>query len=225
MKSTLCLLMALVCNVAWAQIEVSTSVEVPENTYSLLSKSGAYMSVGTGATQYRLGRFAFYAAEGENAYKIYSVDAQKWVSYTKANSYGGGANKATLVDNQSDAQAWKVVANGNYYNIAPLKNDGTLGGQYWNFHGGAGQVGIDIVGADAGGVDLFKVVDAHAQVHIAHAFDGQADAVFAGIEDAVLAGAVILEQQQAVAIGQLVNILGFAGVKQFLFHKYISLQK
>ena len=128
----------MLCNVAWAQIEVSTSVDTPENTYSLLSKNGAYMSVGTGATQYRLGRFAFYAAEGENVYKIYSVDGKKWVSYTKAASYGGGANKATLVDAQVDAQAWYVVANGDYYNIAPLKNDGTLGGQYWNFHGGAG---------------------------------------------------------------------------------------
>ena len=138
LKSTLCLLLAMLCNVAWAQIEVSTSVDTPENTYSLLSKNGAYMSVGTGATQYRLGRFAFYAAEGENVYKIYSVDGKKWVSYTKAASYGGGANKATLVDAQVDAQAWYVVANGDYYNIAPLKNDGTLGGQYWNFHGGAG---------------------------------------------------------------------------------------
>ena len=138
LKSTLCLLMALVCNVAWAAIDVSTDVDAPENTYSLLSKNGAYMSAGTGSTQFFIGRFAFFEADGENAYKIYSVDGKKWVSYTKAASYDGGANKATLVDAQAYAQAWYVVANGDYYNIAPLKNDGTLGGQYWNFHGGAG---------------------------------------------------------------------------------------
>ena len=136
--------MALVCHVAWAQtltIEVSTNVDAPENTYSLLSKNGAYMSAGTGATQFYIGRFAFFAADGENAYKIYNADNKKWVSYTKADSYGGGANKATLVATQETAEAWYVIANGAYYNIAPYKANGELGGQYWNFHGGAGALG------------------------------------------------------------------------------------
>ncbi len=136
-KFLLMLAMMLPCLGAWAEIEVSNSVETPENTYSLLSKNGAYMSTGTGSTQYNLGRFAFYA-EGENSYKIYSVDSKKWVSYNKADSYSDGANKATLVDNKEGAQAWNVVANGDYYNLEPYKNDGTVAGTYWNFHGGAG---------------------------------------------------------------------------------------
>ena len=70
-----------------------------------------------------------------------------------------------------------------------------------------------------GGVDLLKEVDGHAQVHVAHALNGQAHGVLAGVEHTVLAGAVVLEFQQAVAIGQSVDILGFAGVEQFqVFH-------
>ena len=43
-----------------------------------------------------------------------------------------------------------------------------LGGQY--FHGGVVQVGRNIVRADTGGVDFFKEVNGHTQVHIAHTF-------------------------------------------------------
>ena len=142
MKKILFSLFALLCTMgAWAQIEVSTNIDAPENTYSLCSKNGAYMSVGTGATQYNIGRFAFYKVEGENSYKIFSVDAKKWVSYTAAESYGSGANKATLVDDQASAQKWSVVANASnntYYNIAPFTSAGVVAGFYWNFHGGAG---------------------------------------------------------------------------------------
>ena len=160
LKSTLCLLMAMVCNVVWAQtatIEVSTKVDAPENTYSLLSKNGAYMSAGTGSTQFFIGRFAFFAADGENAYKIYSVDGKKWVSYTKADSYAGGPNKAVLVASQETAEAWNVVANGTYYNIAPYTNNGDLGGQYWNFHGGAGASGKTYVYDDNKTIGFYSV--------------------------------------------------------------------
>ena len=145
MKKILLSLFAVLCTMgAWAQIEVSTKIDAPENTYSLCSKNGAYMSVGTGATQYNIGRFAFYKVDGENSYKIFSVDANKWVSYTVAASYSGGANKATLVDTQELAQKWSVVANASnkdYYNIAPFTSAGAVAGFYWNFHGGAGASG------------------------------------------------------------------------------------
>ena len=91
------------------------------------------------------------------------------------------------------------------------------------FHGGLVQIGAYKMRADAGGVDLFKEVDRHAQVDITDAVDGQADAVLAGVEHAVLAGAVILELQQIVAVFQCVDILGFAGVNEFLFHGTYSL--
>ena len=161
-RFTLILASMLLTMGVWAQITVSTSVDTPETTYSLLSKNGAYMSAGTGATQFRLGRFAFYTATGENAYKIYSVDAKKWVSYTAADSYSAGANKAALVDNQENAAAWNVVVNANnadYYNIAPYKTDGTVASMYWNFHGGAGTSGKTYIYDDSKTVGFYDEIN------------------------------------------------------------------
>ena len=66
--------------------------------------------------------------------------------------------------------------------------------------------------ADAGGVDLFKKVLGHAQVDIAHALDGQAHAVLAGVKHAVLARAVILELEEVVAVLQCEYVLGLSGI-------------
>lgn len=137
LKSTLCLLMALVCNVAWAQIDVSTSVETPNHVYALKSAAGYWMTSYTSPTNNETNRgvFAFFA-DGEDAYKIFSVERQMWVSYTKADSYSDGANKAILVAAQADANAWNVTYVNNYFQIAPYKNDGTAAATYWNWNGG-----------------------------------------------------------------------------------------
>ena len=91
-----------------------------------------------------------------------------------------------------------------------------LGGQ--DLHGGVLQVGGDEVGLDAGSVDLLEEVDGHAQVDVAHAVDGQAHGILAGIEHTVLAGAVVLELEQVVAVVQRVDVLGLAGINEILFH-------
>ena len=149
LKSTLCLLMALVCNVAWAQvatIQSSNSVENPEYMYELRSANNYWMTSYTSPTSTAsgTGKFAFFAVDGQDgAFKIYSVDRQKWVSYTKADSYSAGVNKATLVDAEEDANAWKAsIANG-YWSFAPYKNDATVASIYWNWHGGVGSNPLD----------------------------------------------------------------------------------
>ena len=88
-----------------------------------------------------------------------------------------------------------------------------LGGQH--LHGGVFQIGLHIVGLDAGSIDLLKEIDAHPQVHIAHAVDGQADGVLTGIKHAILTGTVVLELQQVVAVLQSIDILGLPSVNQF----------
>ena len=75
---------------------------------------------------------------------------------------------------------------------------------------------------DTGGVDFLKEIDGHPQVHIAHAVNGQTDGVFTGIEHAVLAGAVVLELQQIVAVVQGKHVLGLASVNKLLFHGFGS---
>ena len=99
-------------------------------------------------------------------------------------------------------------------NLQPLAEH--LGGEH--LHGGVPQVGGDVVGADAGGVDLLEEVDGHTQVHVAHALDGQAHGVLAGVEHAVFPGAVVLELQQVIAVVQGVDVLGLSGVNEFVFH-------
>ena len=68
------------------------------------------------------------------------------------------------------------------------------------------------MGQNAGGIDFLEEVNGHTQIHVAHALDGQADSVFTGIKHAVLAGAIILEKKQAVAVRQRINVLGFTCV-------------
>lgn len=144
MKSTLCLLMALVCNVAWAQtatIEVSTNEDAPEHVYTLKSKNTRWMTSYTSLakTEAKAGVFAFFDdndASTTNAYKIYSVERQKWVSYTKLDSYGDGENKAILVDTKDDANAWHVATGTDCYHFSPYRTGGDVAGRYWNWYGG-----------------------------------------------------------------------------------------
>ncbi len=67
-------------------------------------------------------------------------------------------------------------------------------------------------------VDLLEEVDRHAQVHIAYALDGKSHGVLAGIEHAVLSGAVVLELQQVIAVFQGEDVLGLAGIHEILGH-------
>lgn len=139
----LCLLMAMLCNVSWAQvttIEASSFGETPNHVYALKSAAGYWMTSYTSPTNNETNRgvFAFFADGEDDAYKIFSVERQMWVSYTKADSYSDGANKAILVDAQSDAEAWKVTYVDDYFQMAPYKTDGTAASTYWNWHGGVG---------------------------------------------------------------------------------------
>ena len=139
MKSTLCLLMALVCNVAWAAIEVSTSVGTPEHVYRIKSRNNFWMTSCTSlGDEDNSGVFAFFNADGDGAYKVYSVERQKWVSYFKAKEYKNGTCAAILVDTQEEANAWKVTASGDYYLFAPYLSNGNVAGFYWNWFEGIG---------------------------------------------------------------------------------------
>ena len=77
------------------------------------------------------------------------------------------------------------------------------------------------MGQDTGGIDLLKEVNGHPQIHIANAVDGQANTVLARIKYAILAGAIVLELQQIVAIVKGIHILGLTGIDKFLFHNQV----
>ena len=78
--------------------EASTSVANPEYQYFITNGNKIRMAANTAPTQNNPGKFAFFAA-GEDAYKIYSVGEQKWVSYDKTNTTDNTKDFAKFVDN------------------------------------------------------------------------------------------------------------------------------
>lgn len=117
------------------QIQTSTKTDAPEHLYKIKNKRGIYMAAHSNPTQDNYGRFAFYAVDGkENTYKIYSYDADLWLSYTKAGGYNNGMNFVSFAQTQESADEWYVSA-GEYYQVAPYNNTG-VASKYWNWYGG-----------------------------------------------------------------------------------------
>jgi hypothetical protein len=127
-KFLLMLAMMLPCLGAWAQIQPSTNTDVPEHLYKITSKNGLSMAAHANPTQDNYGRFAFYAVEGkDNTYKIYSYDANLWLTYTKAAGYSDGMNFVSFSSTQEDANEWSVTkANNGSYQVAPYNTTGVL---------------------------------------------------------------------------------------------------
>ena len=159
---------------AMAQIQPSTKTDAPEHLYKIKNKRNIYMAAHSNPTQENYGRFAFYAVDGkENTYKIYSYDADLWLTYTKAGGYSDGMNFVTFASTQEDANEWYVeTANNGYYQVAPYNTTG-VAGRYWNFYGGIANVyysyddyrntlGLYNNGAasDEGSAWVFEAVDA-----------------------------------------------------------------
>lgn len=176
----LCLLMGLVCSVGWADtapLAVSTSTDNPENQFHIRNGNNLYMGAYTSPTEANLGLFAFFAEDEANGkYKIYSIGQGKWVSYTQADSYSNGTNKAVLVDAQDDANVWNIatctIKDGESgYEIRPYKSDGSIANIYMNWYGGTSSnpydgtsttVGFhgDAASGDKGSGWVLEVVDA-----------------------------------------------------------------
>lgn len=140
-KILLMLALMLPCLGVWAQIQPSTKTDAPEYLYKIKSKNNLYVAAHSNPTQTNYGRFAFYSVEGkDNTYKIYSYDANLWLSYTKADSYSDGMNFVSFAQTQETADEWCVTtASNGYYQIAPYNNTG-VAGRYWNFYGGIANV-------------------------------------------------------------------------------------
>ena len=133
-KITLFLLSLFLTVGAMAQIQSSTTDAI--HLYKIKNKRNIYMAAHSNPTQENYGRFAFYAVEGkENTYKIYSYDANLWLSYTKAAGYSNAMNFVSFASTQDAANEWYVAKSGEYYQVAPYNTAG-VAGKYWNFFGG-----------------------------------------------------------------------------------------
>ena len=79
------------------------------------------------------------------------------------------------------------------------------------------------MGLDARGLQHLEVVNGGLEIGLTDTLDGQSHRVLAGIEHAVLTGAIVLELEENVTVFQLVNILGLACVN--LLHDLAPLAK
>ncbi len=130
----LSLLVAMVTTAMAGDIVVSTNEASPENVFTM--KNGNGSGVG-GDTAPGNGKFAFFAADAENAYYIYSVTEGKWVDYTLAGSYDNQKNFVTLSDTKGNYFNIQHCANNaDYYEIRPYNTTG-VAGKYLNYFQGA----------------------------------------------------------------------------------------
>ena len=87
------------------------------------------------------------------------------------------------------------------------------------------EIRADEVGPDAGFANFLKIVNGHSEVYVADALNRQSDRVLARVENAVLAGAVVLELEKVVPVVERVNVFGFAGVNKSVCHNDFLLIK
>lgn len=132
---------------AWAQTEVilvSENVESPEHVYYIMCNNSYagnqyYMNMysGPSSSKEKAHKFAFFAGTKEGDYQIYSVDLQKWLSYTPSAKDDTPAF-AEFEDNQTDAQVWhaSLAKNSTVYQFQPYNTQGSTYESYMNWNGG-----------------------------------------------------------------------------------------
>ena len=144
LKHTLPLLLLLLSPMAWAD-KVQPSVTMPdggkpEHVYTMKNGNDVYSNALTAPTQTaeNYGLFAFYEAEADGAYYIYSHTAKKWLTYTKAASYANGKDFVKFSDTKVEGAYFKVT---NYaadnYELQPYTTSGT-NDKYINWYQGVG---------------------------------------------------------------------------------------
>ena len=146
MRKLFSMLLALVCATIAAyagNIDVSTVLPTegrPNHLYTMMNGASTYASPTTTPVSgdAEKGLFAFYPVENvEGAYYIYSHNAKKWLSYTKADSYSGVKGFITLSSTKVEDTYFRVNNySENKYEISPYKSDNTVASIYLNWFQG-----------------------------------------------------------------------------------------
>ncbi len=134
MKKSLSLLLVLLCaslQVMADKIKASATLPDagrPEHVYTMMNGNNVYSNALTAPTQTaeNYGLFAFYAVDGvDDAYFIYSHNAQKWLTYTKASSYNNGKDFIKFSDTKPRNTYFKLNNySGDLYEIRPFTTSG-----------------------------------------------------------------------------------------------------
>ncbi len=144
------MLFAVFAVASWGQttqtIQVSADADSPEHVYYMKNGNGRWMTGTTGPTETwaNKAQFAFYeVTDTADAYKIYCVTSNKWLSYAKAGSYANQVGFVQLVDSKEKAESWHFAIQdgrndiGNVYCFAPYNSTG-VAAKYMNWYQGAG---------------------------------------------------------------------------------------
>ena len=117
MKKIYLFLLAALCLSTQAYADKVTASTIlpengkPEHVYTMVSGNGACVSPTTTPVEgdAENGLFAFYAVDNVNgAYYIYSYNAKKWLTYTKASNYGTGTDFVKLSDTKVEGTYFKL---------------------------------------------------------------------------------------------------------------------
>ena len=145
MRKLFFLLAFLCCVVTQLKADViqpATTPYYPEHVYTMMNANGWYANATTHGTQTaaEAGHFAFYPVSGvENAYYIYSVDNNQWLTYTKAASYSNTRNFISMNSSFGiDDYFYLNQRQNGYYDIAPYNNTG-IASKYLNWYEGANE--------------------------------------------------------------------------------------
>ena len=136
----LALLVAMVTT-AMAQINVSQTEGTPEHWYYIRNANNVFATKTTNQAKNHnvaAGAFAFYDAGAgeENAYYIYSIFEEKWLTYTIADSYSDKAGFVDITEENANKAKFSLIAKEDgSYNIAPYKTSG-VASIYLNWYGG-----------------------------------------------------------------------------------------
>ena len=139
---SLALLFCVITQSMGEKIEVSTTLPGEgkiEHVYTMINGNNVYSNATTAPTQTaeNYGLFAFYAvADVENAYYIYSSNAEKWLTYTPAASYSNGKDFIKFTTTKDEAEYFYVNNySGDNYEIQPYTTSGTKD-KYINWYQG-----------------------------------------------------------------------------------------
>ena len=114
----------------------------PEAYYTMMNGNNVYANGNTAPTNNvaNYGNFAFYAVpEVENAYYIYSMTEDKWLTYDVAAEYANGRSVVKLSDVQERYfEVTPCISFPDYYQLRLYTTDGTTvdADKYLNWNGG-----------------------------------------------------------------------------------------
>lgn len=129
---------------AWAGLLPSSTLPsqgVPEHRYTMMNAQGYYANATTSPTRQsdQQAQFAFYASGVADAYYIYNVTRQQWLSYASQASYAPQTGFVQFSSERTEGAYFRLKSlGGEAYEISPYLSGGNPAALYLNWYKGVG---------------------------------------------------------------------------------------